>query len=304
MALEHFLAYQDGLLRREQAIASGFTPAAIRHRLRPGGPWQRVLPEVFTTFTGDLTERQRCRAALLYAGDDALITGRIGCVLHGLRYVPQGTEPYVDLLVPAERNPRSREFVRVHRTLQMPAWTVVDGLLVSAAAARCAVDTARELQTLRDVRALLCEVVQRRRARVNEVAAEVARGQRRGLALMRRAVEDLEAGCRSAPECELRDLVGRSRILPEPRWNKVLPGGPRIFPDACWPQARLVVEVNSKEYHRYGEAAEETEQRLAVYAANDWRAIPLSPARLRAETREVRAQIEAAYLAGLRWRDR
>ncbi|MGH8823768.1 MAG: hypothetical protein ACRDVN_04760 [Jiangellaceae bacterium] len=67
-------------------------------------------------------------------------------------------------------------------------------------------------------------------------------------------IEDVVAGCRSAPECELRDIVRSSRVLPEPRWNKPLPGYPSITPDACWPLARLVAEVNSREWHGFGNA--------------------------------------------------
>lgn len=45
-------------------------------------------------------------------------------------------------------------------------------------------------------------------------------------------MKDIDAGCRSAPECELRDLVRTSRLLPEPRWNQPLPGYRGVHPDA------------------------------------------------------------------------
>lgn len=89
----------------------------------------------------------------------------------------------------------------------------------------------REL-ALRNVRALLCEVVQRRRAPHSGLRAEVAAAPRRGGALARLAMKDIDAGCRSAPECELRDLVRTSRLLPEPRWNQPLPGHRGVHPDA------------------------------------------------------------------------
>ncbi len=111
---------------------------------------------------------------------------------------------------------------------------------------------------------------------------------------------DIIAGCRSAPECELRDLVQLSRILPEPRWNRQLPGRPGIYPDACWPEARLVVEVNSKEWHRFGAGIERTEQRHALYAELGWRPVSVSPYRIRTEPVAVRKQLERAYLTGLR----
>lgn len=74
---------------------------------------------------------------------------------------------------------------------------------------------------------------------------ELAAGESAGSALPRRALADVVAGCRSAPECELRDLVRTSRILPDARWNRPLPGASGLVPDACWPEARLIVEIDS-----------------------------------------------------------
>jgi hypothetical protein len=87
--------------------------------------------------------------------------------------------------------------------------------------------------------------------------------------LVRSALSDITVGCRSAPECELRDVISTSQSLPEPRWNLPLPDQPRtdhdrrLLPDVCWPEARLVVEIDSSEWHRRGEKAEETERRGA-----------------------------------------
>lgn len=68
-------AVQDGLITRAQAAAAGMSPAAIAHALRPGGPWRRVLRGVYATFTGPLAPIHQLRAACLYAGDDAVVTG-------------------------------------------------------------------------------------------------------------------------------------------------------------------------------------------------------------------------------------
>jgi very-short-patch-repair endonuclease len=151
---------------------------------------------------------------------------------------------------------------------------------------------------IQDTRALLCETVQRRRVHETALVAELNGGPRAHSAFARLAMLDIVAGCRSAPECELRDLIRRSKILPEPRWNRPLPGYPTIRPDACWPDARLVVEVDSKEWHRFGTGIERTEQRQARYAELGWRAVAVSPYRIRTEPNVVRAQLERAYLVG------
>ena len=162
-----------------------------------------------------------------------------------------------------------------------------------------------EAKLLRDTRALLCELVQRRRATLSDLARELEAAPRGGLATARQAIADVLAGCRSAPECELRDLVKTSRVLPEPRWNKPLPGyrpmpgQRRIIPDCCWADARLVVEVNSTQWHKLGDGPERTEQRLAQYAEMGWLVIPLSPYRIRTEPAKVLRQLESTYLTRL-----
>lgn len=57
------------------------------------------------------------------------------------------------------------------------------------------------------------------------------------------------------------------------------------------------VEIDSNEWHRYGDAPERTEQRRAVLASLGWLVIPVSPRRLRAVPQEVLLEIESAYLA-------
>ncbi|WP_166354909.1 type IV toxin-antitoxin system AbiEi family antitoxin domain-containing protein [Phytoactinopolyspora limicola] len=153
---------------------------------------------------------------------------------------------------------------------------------------------------LRNVRALLCEVVQTGQCSVADLAKQLDSTGRRHTALARRVLDDLEAGCRSAPECELRDLIATSRVLPPPRWNQPLPGTRGLYPDACWPDARLVVEVDSRAFHGFGDAPERTERRRARYAALGWLVVPVAPRRIREEPAVVLRELEGAYLAGRR----
>ncbi|SDS34505.1 hypothetical protein SAMN04515669_0886 [Jiangella sp. DSM 45060] len=319
-------AAQDGLITRSQALSAGMSIGALRHAVRAGGSWQRVVPGVYATFTGPLQDLHRLRTAELVVGADGMITGSWACRSWGLRYGPEPGEQ-VDVLLDRRRDRGRVGFIRVIRTSHLPEprrcvdearfqelrrsgpplELVFDGTVSSpgvvtlAPPARAVVDTivhARQPWALRDARALMCEVVQRRRSTVAELCAEVAAAPRRGGAVARRAIRDIAAGCRSAPECELRDLVLTSRLLPEPRWNRTLPGHRRIVPDACWPEARLVVEVDSRSFHGFGDAPRRTEERRARYAMLGWRVLPVSPMRLRSEPQAVLREIEAAYLAG------
>ncbi|NED98554.1 hypothetical protein [Phytoactinopolyspora halotolerans] len=150
---------------------------------------------------------------------------------------------------------------------------------------------------LRNVRALMCEAVQRDACTVDGLRRALDQAGRRHTALARRVLDDLDIGCRSAPECELRDLIRTSSILPEPLWNRPLPGARGIYPDACWPEARLVIEVDSRSFHGFGDAPGRTERRRAEYARLGWRVLPVTPQRIRQDPAGLLAEIEAAYQA-------
>ena len=70
-ALDRILEQQLDVISRQQALAAGLTSHALRHRLRPGGPWQSLLPGVYIAATGAPTTLQQEMAALLYAGTAA-----------------------------------------------------------------------------------------------------------------------------------------------------------------------------------------------------------------------------------------
>lgn len=116
-SMQWTLASQRGVLSRAQALAAATTASGLQHRLRQGGPWQRLLPGVYLTSTGAPTPVQRGVAALLYAGPESLITGPAALDFHGLRGAKQTA---VDVLVPASSSVASRSFVAIHRTRRMP----------------------------------------------------------------------------------------------------------------------------------------------------------------------------------------
>jgi hypothetical protein len=141
-ALTWHLAYQRGVLSRAQASGCGVTDSALRYRLRRGGPWQRLLPGVYLTATGQPTWAQRQIAALLHAGSDGVITGPAALLNYELQRKVPGI---VDVLVPPERQRASAGFVRLHRTRRMPTSPVCDGPIRYAPPERAVADAARAL---------------------------------------------------------------------------------------------------------------------------------------------------------------
>lgn len=284
-------------MTRQQALHRGMSPDGIRHALGRGQRWQRVVPGIYASFTGPLTPRHRLRAALLHAGPSAVVTGGRACSAHGMRYVP--TESPLVLLVPTTVSRQKTALADLRRVPVMPRYRLLQGIPV-ALPERAVLDACHGAVSLREVRAMHCESVQRGLTTPDRLSAELGGACWKGAALCRRALDDVFVGCRFAPECELRDLVRTSLVLSEPLWNHRLPGSAGIVPDACWPAARVVVEIDSSEWHRMGDLVELTERRRARYAALGWTTVPISPRRLRDEPATVLHEIEEAVKLGCR----
>lgn len=163
------------------------------------------------------------------------------------------------------------------------------------------------ISALSDVRALAVEAVQRRLVTADQLAAELARAPRRGSGCLRRALDDLAAGVRSAPEAQLRDLLRGSRVLPEPLWNPTLETVSGTFlgiPDGYCVDAALAFEVDSAEHHRPWQRWDDTAARRVRFAAAGVEVLSCSPRRIREEAAAVRAEAEATYLVRRRQRVR
>ncbi len=246
-ALERILDRQLDLITRQQALAAGLTSHALRHRLRPGGPWHSVLPGVYIAATGTPTIGQAEMAALLYGGPGSVITGPAA-----LRYLHVRTPPseLIDVLVPATRQRKDVAFVRLHRTTRMPERTRTFGPLRYALPARAVADTARDLTSLRDVRAVVADAIQRGSCELMDLDKELAQGPTTGSKMFREALSDVAEGIASAAEGDLKDLL-KSSGLPMPLFNASLFAGDTFVarPDAYWPEFGVAVEVDSREWH-------------------------------------------------------
>jgi hypothetical protein len=132
------LAQQNGVITRSQLRSRAMSEAALRHRLRAGGPWQVLLPGVYLSSTGTPTAVQRETAALLYAGPGSAITGPAGLAFHRVR--APDTE-VIDVLVPTARRRQDAGFVRLHRTSVLPGMVFPVGSVCYVPPARAVADT-------------------------------------------------------------------------------------------------------------------------------------------------------------------
>jgi len=289
---------QGQVVSREQALSGGMSRHAVAHRLRPGGPWCRLLPGVYLTSTGTPTRAQREIGALLYAGPQSVITG--GAALRHYR-LPAPQSDQIDVLVPAQAQRQSTADVRLHRTARLPE--MVDRLPYRRYALphRAAADAARWLSSVREARAVIAAVVQNGSCTVGQLAEELNAGPARGSALLRSVLSEVGAGVRSAPEADLRELIKRAG-LPEPLFNPrlYLPDGTFLgSPDAWWTEASLAVEVDSKRWHLSPDDWERTMDRHASFGAHGIVTLHFAPRKLRADPASVIVAMRNAYQAGM-----
>jgi len=251
-----------------------------------------LLPNVYIAATGSPSRAQQQIAAQLYGGPQSVITGSAAALCHRIR--APGSD-CVDVLVPLGCQRRNSGFAKLHRTSRLPEHVYTFGPIRYALAPRAVADTVRSLTSLRDVRAVIADAVQRQRCDVAELAVELAAGPSAGSALFREALSDVAEGIRSAAEGDLKDLLARSN-LPMPLFNATLLAGSTFVakPDAWWPDAGVAVEVDSREWHMSPQDHERTLERQARMGKYGIVVLPFTPKQIRTRPAEVVAQIRGA----------
>ncbi|MFE4975610.1 hypothetical protein ACFRAR_26355 [Kitasatospora sp. NPDC056651] len=303
-------ADQQHIATRAQLRRLGVPSGTIAHRLRPGGPWQQVLPRVICLQNGRLTFHQKLRAALAYAtpkgreprSGEVLLTGFAVLAEAGL---PSAGHPAdlnaVDVLIPGQRRVGDHEFVRVHRASgAMPGGFERDDGLWSATVARALADLAPRATGQRRFRALCAEAVQRRHCELGELLDQLlSRPGALGLPQVALVVEDLTAGVRSVVEGEARELLAHAG-LPEPLWNPVLflDGRFLAVPDAYWPHACVALEIDSRAWHLRPAEHERGLARANRLTAAGLPVVRTTPAQLRRDPSPVLHELTALVTTG------
>jgi hypothetical protein len=299
--LRRILNSQYQVISRAQACECGLTFKALEHRLRPDGPWQWLLPGVYLTVTGAVTQPQREVAARLYAGPRSLITGPTAVRCHHLTCAGPGT---VDVLIPWTSQRQSTRFVQVHRTRRMPErWNMIGatGVIKFVKPPRAVADAARILTRFDDVRAVVSEALLHQACTLPELTAELKAGGSQYSSLFREALAEVGDGIRSVAEAQFRRLILRSG-LPAPLFNATLydARGNRIaMVDAWWQRAGVAVEVDSRQYHSSAQDQDATTERHDELAAYGILPLHFAPKRIRTAGAGVISKIGRAIDQGM-----
>jgi hypothetical protein len=265
------------VIAREQALQYKITQAQIRHRLEPGGSWQKMLPGVYSTLTGQISPDQLQMGALLFAGPGAVLTGAHAVRRHRL-ICAGGNE--VDVLVPSSCQVSSFGYARIYRTRRMPERNLSTRGIRFVPLVRAVGDAARLMVKPDEVKALVCEAVQKGRCSLAELIAECEGGPSVGSRIFRAALAELGEDIRSEAEYDLKARVERSD-LDKPMYNArlYLPDGTFLgMVDEWWPRAGVGLEVDSRQYHMSRKDYSETTDRHNRIEAAGARLLHVLPA--------------------------
>lgn len=223
--------------------------------------WRSVLPGVAVAHRGQLTDRQRAWAAVLYAGDDAALSGDAALLEHGMRLpalaaldvgVPERRAVRPQLLAPASGGDRTSEATRVrarsvkglaalrHPVRRPPVVRIAPAVLHSAAWApsdraaewRVAAAAQQRLVRVRDLRAAL---------------ADMPRLPRR--ALISTVLDDVELGAHAGSELNFLAFLRRHRLAVPDRLQRPLRGRGVRYLDVWWEVQRVAGEIDGA-HHR------------------------------------------------------
>ena len=248
ITLDDLLTWQDGVINTNSAL-SFLSRSALRWRLR-AGHWQQPCRGVFVAHSGPLTTMQTLWVATLWAGPGAALAGLTAARLQGLRGFDRKADA-IRVLMPAVHTARITRPpfpVVVHYSRKLGPGDIHPAKRPpQTRLARSLVDAASWMGTDRGAQAVLAAGVQQQLVRATDLAAEVARNERRYRhRMMTTTVADIGGGSHALSELDFTRLVIRQFGLPEPeRQVPRLDGnGRRRWLDAVWEEARLLVEID------------------------------------------------------------
>lgn len=238
MPIELILARQAGVITAAQAVAAGVGLRTVQRRVRSGA-WTVLHPGVYLVGGHRLTDEVRIRAAWLWAGRSALVTGPAAAYWHGML---QRAPDDVEITVPRRTHLRPRPGIVLRRRDLSPVEFVVDRHVTVATEALAALETAVALP---DGSVFLDRALQRH-VRFPAVYRAYCRNMgRHGASEAGRLVAAAADRADSAAERLLVRLLRQAGIG---GWVLGHPFGPYRI-DLAFPAQRVAIEVDGWAWH-------------------------------------------------------
>ena len=246
-AIEGILSDQDGVISRQQALAAGEDPTAIRRSLRRR-TWVLVHPGVYVNHTGALTWQQRAWAAVLYAAPAALSHQSALRAAEGPGRT--GDDHLIHVAIDKSRRIGALPGVRWHRVADLDARVQWSKRPPRVGYDDTVLDLASEATRLNAV-AALADACGSRRTTASRLRDRLdERAWIRQRTWLRSVLSDIADGTCSVLEHGFLDLVERPHGLPAGR-RQALRRGPNghVYRDVDYEDLGLVVELDGKLFH-------------------------------------------------------
>jgi hypothetical protein len=276
---------QHGLVARDQLLAIGFGKDAISNRLI-SARLRRIHPSVYAVGSQPLDQQARWYAALLACRPHPFLSHVSSAAKRGLM-AERGP-----VHVTVAGSPKRLAGVVVHRCRRLdPAdVTRIDGLPVTTLA-RTLLDLA-ETETRDRLEKVFEEVDRRELLDLEALRACADRNPgRRGAARMAELIDRYTPtpGANDGIEREF-GLILREEGLPVPQVNVLVHG---ILVDCWWPEARFVVELDSRAFHATWEARERDLARDAALLREGITTLRVTDRRMRRERSQLVGDLRA-----------
>lgn len=244
--LDEVLARQCGALTRRQALECGLTDEAIEARLR--NRWQRVLGSVYVAHNGPVGRDCLLWAAVLRAGDGAVLSHESAAEAVGLADDPLAT---VHVTVPTARKVRRARDIVVHRSNRVEAARHPTRLPPQTRVEETVVDLTQSSDRVGEAIGWITRACGRRLTRPERIASAIdARKKVRWRAELLAAVGDVATGAQSPLEVRYLRAVERAHGLPVGnRQYAVDRGGGRCYDDVRYADFGVVVELDGRAAH-------------------------------------------------------
>ena len=239
--------FQRDVLTVQQLLAAGLSSAYVKSQVRQGH-WQRLYRGVYATFSGEPPRLARLWAAVLWAGEDAMLSHETAAELAGLADKPATV---IHVTVPHQRTITRVRGLVIHRSVRcgesrhpakLPPRTTIEETVLDLAGAAASLDDAvgwvtralgRGLTTQAELRAALDL---RPRMRWRRRLAELLQPDAEGL--------------HSVLEYRYHRDVERPHGLPAgTRQAQFRLGGRNAYRDRYYQQYQTVVELDGRATH-------------------------------------------------------
>ena len=262
LGLDAIVNGQNGVIRRDQALAAGLTRARLDGLVRRGR-WHTVLPRVYAVGDHGNDARARVRACWLWAGDRSAVAGSAAAWWLGLTQQPPQT---IVVIVPPDVRRDPQPGIRVVRGVLDPKDAEYEDWIRVTRVPRTCLDLARQaepdsLETALRLRRTdiprLEQSLERGRGRRGQVKARLAVAEvagnpwSHGERLAHRHLKEAGiAGWVANPSVRLRDGVR--------------------YPDIAIEDIKLAIEIEGHEHHGTRQAFEYDRARDNQFVEAGW----------------------------------